>query len=105
MLRRVLHLADFEVVTFESGEDFLSSLESRVPACVILDVHLARLSGLDVQSRIRATHGRIPVIFITASADPALDAVVTQADGVALLRKPFFSSELIDAVSDALLRK
>ena len=105
MLRRVLHLADYEVATFESGEDFLSSLGSRLPACVILDVHMPRLSGLDVQSRLRASHRRIPIVFITASADPALDKVVLEAEGVTLLRKPFFSSELLDAVSHALMRQ
>ena len=105
MLRRVLRLADYELVTFESGQDFLSSLGSRVPACVVLDVHMPYLSGLDVQSRLLATHGYIPVVFITASADPALDDAVLLAEGVALLRKPFSSSELLNAVSGALLRK
>lgn len=105
MLRRVLRLADYEVLTFESGQDFLSSLGSRVPACVVLDVHMPHLSGLDVQSRLLALYGRVPVVFITASADPALDDAVLRAEGVALLRKPFSSSELLNAVSGALLRK
>ena len=105
MLRRVLHLADYEVATFESGEDFLRSLEFKVPACVILDVHMPRLSGLDVQSRLRTSHSRVPIVLISASTDPVLDKVVLQTDVVKLLRKPFFSSELLDAVSDALLRK
>ena len=105
MLRRVLRLADYEVATFGSGEAFLSSLGSTVPACVVLDVHMPRLSGFDVQLRLRAAHGDVPIVFITASADPALDSAVLEADGVTLLRKPFSSSELLDAVRDALLRK
>jgi FixJ family two-component response regulator len=105
MLRRVLHLADYEVATFESGEDFLSSLGSLVPACIVLDVHMPHLSGLDVQARLLAMHRHIPVVFITASADPALDDAVRRAQGVALLRKPFSSSELLDAVSGALSRQ
>ena len=106
MLRRVLRLADYEVALFDSGEAFLSSLESTpAPACVILDVHMPRLSGFDVQSRLRAAQLSIPIVFVTASADPSLDDAVLEADGVALLRKPFSSSELLDAVRDALLRK
>jgi len=105
MLRRVLRLADYDVATFGSGEEFLSSLGSMVPACVVLDVHMPRLSGFDVQLRLRAAHGDVPIVFITASADPALDSAVLEADGVTLLRKPFSSSELLDAVRDALLRK
>jgi FixJ family two-component response regulator len=105
MLRRVLSLADYKVATFESGEAFLSSLGSMVPSCIILDVHMPHLSGLDVQSRLLAAHRHIPVVFITASADPALEDVVLQAEGVTLLRKPFCTRELLDAVSGALLQR
>ena len=105
MLRRVLSLADYKVATFESGEAFLSSLGSMVPSCIILDVHMPHLSGLDVQSRLLAAHRHIPVVFITASADPALEDAVLQAAGVTLLRKPFCTRELLDAVSGALLQR
>jgi len=105
MLRRVLRLADYEVALFDCGEAFLSSIESTLPACVILDVHMAHLTGFDVQSRLRAAQRDLPVVFITASSDPALDDAVREVSGVALLRKPFSSSELLNAVRDALLRK
>jgi FixJ family two-component response regulator len=105
MLRRVLRLADYEVAEFGSGEEFLASVPSMAPSCVILDVHMPGLSGFDVQLRLRAAQFDLPVVFVTASTDPALDNAALEADGVALLRKPFSSSELLDAVRDALLRK
>jgi FixJ family two-component response regulator len=105
MLRRVLRLAEYEVATFESGQEFLASLAARMPACVILDVHMPRLSGLDVQAQLQAMHRDVPVVFITASDDPILDKIVQEARGVTLLRKPFRSDDLLDVVSAILQPK
>jgi FixJ family two-component response regulator len=102
MLGRVLRVADYEVAAYDSGEAFLESLATRIPACAIVDVNLPGLSGLDVRSRMRAAHCDVPCIFITASDDPALDTVVRGACGVALLRKPFTSEELLAALDRAL---
>jgi len=102
MLRRVLRLAEYEVAAFASGEEFLASLAERVPACVILDVHMPLLSGLEVRSRLRATHADMPVIFITASDDPSLDKIVRDAHGLELLRKPFPSERLLSVLAAAL---
>lgn len=103
-LRRLLRLAEFEVATFSSGEDFLASVAALRPACVILDVHMPGLSGLDVLARLRVIHFDSPVICITASDDLALKQLVAQAGGVSLLRKPFSSDQLLDAVDAALKR-
>ena len=102
MLGRLLRLADYEVAAFSCGEDFLASLAARAPACVILDIHMPGLSGLEMQARLRATHKDIPVVFITASDDPLLDQAVREAHGVALLRKPFSSDTLLGALDAAL---
>jgi len=102
MLGRVLRLADYAVAAFSSGDDFLASLARQVPACVILDVHMPLLSGLDVHSQLRAVHPDVPVIYITANDDPALDKIVLDAQGLQLLRKPFPSERLVSAVAAAL---
>ena len=102
MLRRVLRLAGYEVAAFGSGEEFLASLTAKIPACVILDVHMPGLSGLDVQLRLRAEHCDLPVVLITASDDPALDDIVGKARCGALLRKPFPSDALLEVVEAAL---
>ncbi len=101
-LGRLLRLADYEVAAFASGDAFLTSLATGVPACVILDVHMPGLSGLDVQSRLRAAHPDVPAVFITASDDPALDQAISQAGGITLLRKPFSNDTLLDAVGAAI---
>jgi FixJ family two-component response regulator len=103
-LGRLLRLANFEVDAFGSGEEFLVSLDSRRPACAILDVHLPGLSGLEVQARLRAAHRQIPVVFITASDDRTLEDAARGTGGVRLLRKPFSSDQLLEAVAIALGR-
>jgi len=105
MLGRVLRLAEYKVAAFASGEEFLASLSARVPACVILDVHMPGLSGFDVQTRLRAERTDVPTVFITASDDPSLDELVKKAHGIALLRKPFTSDMLLGAVDAALRSK
>jgi FixJ family two-component response regulator len=102
MLGRLLRLADYQVASFGSGEEFLDSLAKRIPACVILDIHMPGLSGFDVKSRLRAQRADIPVIFITASDDPSLDQLVLEASGHALLRKPFSSEQLLGVIAAAL---
>jgi FixJ family two-component response regulator len=101
-LGRLLRLADYDVDAFGSGEEFLASLARRHPACAILDVHLPGLSGLDVQARLRDAQLGIPVVFITASDDKALDDAAHDSGGVRLLRKPFSSDQLLEAVDIAL---
>ena len=104
-LGRLLRLADYEVVAFASGEAFLCSLATRRPDCAIVDIHMDGLSGLEVKARLRAAHGEIPVVFITASDDTGLDRSAAAAGGVTLLRKPFSNESLIQAVEMALGRK
>ncbi|HTR59100.1 MAG TPA: response regulator [Casimicrobiaceae bacterium] len=101
-LGRLLRLADYEVAAFGSGEEFLASLMTRRPDCAILDVHMPGLSGFDVKARMCAARFEIPVVFITASDDIALDRAVCEAGGVTLLRKPFSNDALLDAVGTAL---
>ena len=104
-LGRLLRLADYKVAAFGSGEDFLASLATHRPACAILDVHMPGLSGFDVQARLRGARSDIPVVFITASDDLALDEKVAAAGGAKLLRKPFPNDALLAAVGAALRNK
>jgi FixJ family two-component response regulator len=101
-LGRMLRLADYAVASYASAEEFLASLATRHPACVILDVNMPGLSGFDVQSRLRAADIQVPVVFITASDDRALGQAAIDAGGVCLLRKPFSNDALLEAVGAAL---
>src|SRR5450755_4600655 len=68
-LGRLLRLADYDVVGFASGSDFLASFDLRRRDCAVLNVNMPGLSGLEVQSQLRATRMNVPVVFITASDD------------------------------------
>ena len=89
---------------FGSGEEFLVSLTAWRADCAILDVHMPGLSGFDIRARLCAAHIDLPVVFITASDDIALDQAAIHAGG-ALLRKPFPNTALLDVVEAALSRK
>ena len=102
MLRRALRLVDYEVALFASGEEFMDSLSACPPACVVLDIHMSGLSGLDVARRMRAQNVRVPIVLITASDDSALDHSAAAAGAICLLRKPFSTDALLAAVSCAL---
>ena len=100
-LGRLLRLADYEVAAFASGEEFLVSLATSQPACVLLDVHMPGLTGFDVIKRMRAANIDIPVVFITASDARDIDQTASQY-GARLLRKPFSNDVLLAAVEAAL---
>ena len=86
-------------------EEAVAALASTPPDVCFLDIHMPGLSGLDVQTRLCEAEAAIPVVFVTASDDVALDRSVRQAGGVRLLRKPFSNDDLLEAVGEALQRK
>ncbi len=100
-LRRLLRLADYAVTTFESGEEFLASLDTAQPDCVLLDVHMPGITGLAVHARMRAAHVAVPVVFITASDTLNIEQSANAA-GAQLLRKPFSNDALLVAVATAI---
>lgn len=104
-LGRLLRLAQYDVDSFASGEEFLVALQVQSPDCVIMDVHMPGLSGLEVQSHMRAQRREVPVVFISASDGVDVGVAVIKAGGERLLRKPFSSSDLLEAVDSALHRK
>ena len=101
-LGRLLRLADFEVLDFDSGQALIDSLAQRVPDCVLLDVHMPGLSGLQVHALLRVSHPLLQVIYITASDDAEVTQRASDAGASALLRKPFTNRALLEAVRSAL---
>ena len=100
-LRRLLAAGGFRVCTFSSAEEFLESAAA-TPACLVLDVHLGGLSGLDLQERLLAAGRRIPVVFITAHDDAVTRERARRAGAVDYLRKPFNDESLIAGIKRAL---
>ncbi len=101
-LGRVLRLAGFEVLAYASGEEFLAALAKRVPDCVLLDVHMPGLTGLEVRLRLRSDGLELPLVFITASEDVAIARNALDAGGLQILHKPISSEALLAAIAFAL---
>ena len=99
-LRRLLSAAGFNVATFASAEEFLTSESTGATACLVLDVHLGGMSGFDLQQRLATAGVPIPAIFITAHDDPVTRE--RARSGVAYLQKPFREDALIGAIQQAL---
>jgi FixJ family two-component response regulator len=92
----------FVAFTFESGEEFLRSPRVDDSACLITDVQMPGMSGLDLQSRLIAQGSRIPIIFITAFPEQDIRSRAQAAGAIAFLEKPFDGETMTDWVRKAL---
>jgi FixJ family two-component response regulator len=101
-LRRLLDATGFRVETFSSAEEFLGSEHRGRADCLVLDVHLGGLSGLDLQERLKTSGVNTPVVIITAHDDLRTRERAARAGAVEYLRKPFDDESLIDAIHKAI---
>ena len=105
-LDRLLRSVSLEVRVFASAEEFLDSDHPRKADCLILDVRLPGISGVELHRRLLARRCNVPVIFITAhGSDDRARSEAASDWTVAYLSKPFSGDELLDAVQMALKRK
>jgi FixJ family two-component response regulator len=103
-IRRLLVASKLRVETFASGEEFLKSLASHSPDCLVLDLHMPGLSGLDVQRRIAHTGVNLPIVVITAHDEGEARTKCLSAGAAAYLQKPIDDQVLLDAVAAAVRR-
>lgn len=89
--------------SFASGEEFLSRRRTADPSCLVLDVRLPQMSGLDFQKQLADTDIQIPIIFITAHGDIPMSVRALKSGAVEFLTKPFKDQDLLDAIQQALL--
>ena len=101
-LSSLLRSVDLNVVTFESADDFLAADIPDLAGCLVLDVRLPGLSGLDLQRRLSEIEVDLPIIFITGHGDVPMAVQAMKAGAVELLTKPFHDRELLDAIHKAL---
>jgi len=101
-LGSVLKAAGFQIETFASAEEFIESPDHRRIACLILDVRLPGMSGLELQRRLIELQYTVPIIFVTAHGDTSLREVVMKAGAVAFLNKPVRSEVLLKEIRSAL---
>jgi len=103
-LQGLLKAVGLSARTFESAEEFLESGHQRETACLITDIRMPGMSGLELQKRLNAEHCRIPTIFITAHGDEEMRFQALRAGAVEFLPKPFDDEALVESVFAALNR-
>jgi len=103
-LELLIRCEGWEAVTFASAQEFLDCPRAMVPSCLILDISLPGLTGLDLQKRVAAERTDLPVIFITGLRDVAMAVQAMKAGAVEFLTKPFNDEVLLSAIRQALER-
>jgi FixJ family two-component response regulator len=101
-LERLLRSAGFAVETFASAREFLDEDRRAQMACLVLDIHLPEMSGLELQEHLAASGASTPIVFITAHDDATTRERVRRAGAVAYVRKPFDQDTLIEAIHSAI---
>src|SRR5687768_5217260 len=107
-VRRALALSlaahGFEVHTFTRAEDFLAFKHSKNPSCLVLDVRLPALNGLDLQDAMAARQLNIPIVFITGHGSVPKSVRAIKSGAVDFLLKPFTHKALLSAISQAIAK-
>ena len=103
-LKSLISSVGLDVETFASAREFLESRVSDIPGCLVLDVRLPGLSGLDLQSELANANIHTPIIFITGHGDIPMTVRAMKAGAVEFLTKPFREQDLLDAIQQALER-
>ena len=101
-LHGLMKAAGLHALSFASAEEFLNSGEQQHTACLIADIRMPGMSGLELQSRLSEERHRIPIIFITAQGDEKMRMQALRAGAVEFLTKPFDDEVLLDSVRAAL---
>jgi RNA polymerase sigma factor (sigma-70 family) len=103
-LKFLLSSMGLQVESFDSAETFLQRKPPDAPSCLVLDVRLRGLSGLDFQRELAARNIRIPIVFVTGHGDIAMSVRAMKAGAIEFLTKPYRDQDLLDAVRIALER-
>ena len=103
-LELLVRCEGWEAETYASAQEFLARSRSRVPSCLVLDVSLPGLSGLDLQKRLAVERTDMPIMFITGYGDVPTSVRAMKAGAVEFLTKPFKHSVLVDAIRESLDR-
>jgi FixJ family two-component response regulator len=103
-LGSLIESAGLSVETFASAQEFLRHKRPQTPACLVLDVRLPGLSGLELQRKLAPASKRIPIIFITGHGDIPMSVQAMKAGAVEFLPKPFNDDQLLAAIEQAIER-
>jgi FixJ family two-component response regulator len=100
-LQRLLNASGFDTEGFSSAEAFLEGVTASKATCLVLDIHLGGISGIELRRRLSESGSRLGVIFMTAVDDEAVRLEAMKSGCTAFLRKPFPARSLIDAIGAA----
>ena len=103
-IRDLVESVGLRAASFATAQEFLSSERRGCPSCLVLDVRLPGISGLDLQHELKRAGIRIPVIFITGHADVPMTVKAMKSGAVEFLTKPFRDQDLLDVIQRALTR-
>jgi FixJ family two-component response regulator len=103
-LQRLITSLGMTVEVFPTAQAFLSAPRGEAPACLILDVRLPGLSGLDLQRELAKTNATLPIIFLTGHGDIPMSVRAMKAGAIEFLTKPFREQDLLDAIRQAIER-
>ncbi|MGD9502588.1 MAG: response regulator transcription factor [Methyloceanibacter sp.] len=103
-LKDLLESVRLKVIAFRSAREFLESTVPDTPCCLVLDVRMPKMSGLQLQEELARADVQIPIVFITGHGDIAMAVRAMKAGAVDFLTKPFNNQDLLDAVFGALER-
>jgi RNA polymerase sigma factor (sigma-70 family) len=101
-IRLLLRSVGLQARTFPSANEFLAAYDPQSAGCLVLDVRMPGISGLDLQSRLREMGSSLPIIFVTAHGDVPMAVDAMKAGAVDFVQKPFRDQELLDKVHEAL---
>src|SRR5204863_2476921 len=103
-IQRLVESIGLQVELFASAQEFLRSKRPDAPSCLVLDIRLPGISGLDFQRQLAEANIHIPIIFITAHGDIPMTVTAMKSGAVEFLTKPFRDQDLLDAIQQALKR-
>jgi FixJ family two-component response regulator len=103
-LARLLTAAGFQVAVYESATAFKSAPPAPGPGCILLDVHMPGLSGLELQHYLVGVHSALPIVFLSGGADIAMSVQAIKAGAEDFLSKPVASADLFNAIERAVAR-
>jgi FixJ family two-component response regulator len=101
-LKLLLRSVGQAVETFGSGQEFLDAYSEDRPGCLVLDIRMPGMSGLELQQKLNERHSILPIIFITGHGDVPMAVEAMQAGAVDFIQKPFRDQDLIDRINQAL---
>lgn len=104
-LARLLRVSGIQAITYASAEEFLHDQKRPAFDCLVVDVQLAELSGIDLQQHLANSGGSLPMIFITANDDPAMRERAESLGCVAYLRKTASGQELLERIRSVLSKE